>query len=470
MADTSSSESAPASPDVTEAPPVQSWQEFMAGLGEDISREFGNLSAPWSVYQFGIICAALLAALMISRIFTPDLEERLRHISGQPRLLRMLVILLRRLRWILFALLLWSAWYVLQNVTVFQSRSFYVAMAANLATAWVVISILSRIIRNRSVARLFAVSAWSVVALHIVGWLQPLISLLDGAAYSFGNMRISLLVIFQGVLLLTILIWLASIVGDFLDRRIKQTLDLAPSLQVLLGKLIKSVLMIAAVLVSLTAVGLDLTALTVFSGAVGLGVGFGLQKVASNLVSGIIILMDKSIKPGDVISLGETFGWISSLRGRYVSVVTRDGVEYLIPNEDFVTEKVVNWSYSNRNVRLDVHFGVSYDSDPHVVRKLAMDSIAEIERVIKRPAPVCHIVSFGDSSVDFVLRFWISDPEAGLTNIRGAAYLALWDAFKENKIDIPFPHRDVHVSINQHDAAKIGLTAPGSQSADGSKN
>jgi len=270
--------------------------------------------------------------------------------------------------------------------------------------------------------------------------------------------RISLLLIIKAVGLLTVLVWMASIGGDFLDRRIKQHLELAPSLQVLMGKLIKAVLMVAAVVVALSAVGINLTALTVFSGAVGLGIGFGLQKVAANLISGIIILIDKSIKPGDVISLGDTFGWISSLRGRYVSVVTRDGVEYLIPNEDFVTEKVVNWSHSNRNVRLDVNFGVSYDSDPHQVRKIAVEAVADIARVSTYPAPVCHVVGFGDSSIDLVLRFWITDPEGGLTNIRGAAFLALWDAFKANKIEIPFPHRQILLPKNaENEDGLVGI-------------
>jgi small-conductance mechanosensitive channel len=173
------------------------------------------------------------------------------------------------------------------------------------------------------------------------------------------------------------------------------------------------------------------------------GLGFGLQKVVSNLVSGVIILLDKSIKPGDVISLGETFGWIQTLGARYASVVTRDGKEYLIPNEDLITGQVVNWSHSNDFVRLDIYFGTAYGDDPHVVRKLAIQAASGVKRVLTDRAPVCHIVGFGDSSVDYILRFWIKDPTGGLTNIRGNVYLALWDAFQENGISIPFPQREV---------------------------
>ena len=196
------------------------------------------------------------------------------------------------------------------------------------------------------------------------------------------------------------------------------------------------------------------------SGAVGVGIGFGLQKVVSNLVSGIIILMDRSIKPGDVISLGETFGWINALGARYVSVVTRDGKEYLIPNEDLITSQVVNWSHSNRFVRLDIHFGTSYDDDPHEVRRIAIEATKAVSRVLDGPGrtPVCHIVGFGDSSVDYILRFWIDDPTGGLTNIRGNVFLALWDAFKKNGISIPFPQREVRVL---KDPLPVALEADG---------
>ncbi|MEC7257696.1 MAG: mechanosensitive ion channel domain-containing protein, partial [Pseudomonadota bacterium] len=201
--------------------------------------------------------------------------------------------------------------------------------------------------------------------------------------------------------------------------------------------------------------------LAVLSGAIGLGIGFGLQKVVSNLVSGIIILLDKSIKPGDVISLGDTFGWIDSLGARYVSVVTRDGKEYLIPNEDLITSQVVNWSHTNKLVRLDLTFGVSYGDDPHRVRKLAIEAAAGVRRVLSNPnPPVCHITGFGDSSVDYILRFWITDPSDGLTNIKGNVYLALWDTFAANEISFPFPQREVRVLPG----STLDTTAAGAQS------
>jgi small-conductance mechanosensitive channel len=229
------------------------------------------------------------------------------------------------------------------------------------------------------------------------------------------------------------------------EQRVARSSDLTPSFRVLIGKLAKIALVIAAGAVALTAVGVDLTALTVFSGAVGVGIGFGLQKVVSNFVSGVIILLDKSIKPGDTISLGETFGWIRDLRARFVSVVTRDGREYLIPNEDFITQQVINWSFSDELVRLDVEFGVSYDANPHQVSEIAINAAMSVGRVEASRRPVCWMTAFGESSLDFVLRFWIHDPQQGLTNVRGKVLLALWDALTEAGIEIPFPQRDLHL-------------------------
>ncbi len=413
---------------------------------EAIWRQFRDqalsLANEWTLYQGLIIAASFLVAWALARRLTPPLEARLRTIEGRPRLMRLLVIPLRRLKWLLFALTLWLVSATMQQIT-WPSRSFLVALAANLALAWVVISIAARFIRKRDLARIFAIAAWLLVALELLGLLEPALTILDSLAFGLGAFRVSVLSVLKGVILLAVLLWGANVGSDFLDRRIRETLDLTPSLQVLIAKILKVAMLGMAVVISLSAIGLDLTLLTVFGGAFGLGLGFGLQKVASNLVSGVIILLDRSIKPGDVISLGDTFGWISSLKGRYVSVVTRDGVEYLIPNEDLITKEVVNWSFTNRNVRLEVRFGVSYGSDPHFVRALACKAASGIARVLSEPAPVCHLVAFGDSSIDFVLRFWIADPENGLTNVRGQVLLALWDAFKENDIQIPFPHREV---------------------------
>lgn len=240
------------------------------------------------------------------------------------------------------------------------------------------------------------------------------------------------------------MLWLAFATGNFLDRRLQRIEELTPSLRVLLGKILRIILILFAVMVAMQSLNIDLTALTGLSGAIGVGIGFGLQKVVSNSISGIIILLDESIKPGDTITLGEIFGWIRELRARFVPVVTRDGHEFLIPNEDFITTQVINWSFSDKFVRLDVPFGVSYDSDPHEVTRLAIEAAASVDRVdSNRNKPVSWMTEFGDSTINFVLRFWIDDPRGGLTHIRGKVLQALWDTFKDHGVNIPYPHREV---------------------------
>ncbi|MCK5099860.1 MAG: mechanosensitive ion channel, partial [Desulfobacteraceae bacterium] len=221
--------------------------------------------------------------------------------------------------------------------------------------------------------------------------------------------------------------------------------ELTGSTAVLLVKTARVTIYTIIILVALNSTGIELTTLTVFGGALGVGIGFGLQKVVSNFISGIILLLDKSIKPGDVIEIDDVYGYISKLQSRYVSVVIRDGSEHLIPNEDLITQKVINWSFSDTKIRIKVPIGISYDSDPHHVMELIMSSIKGMTRILSDPEPACLLRGFGDSSVDLELRFWIKDPENGVENIKSEVLLNVWDTFKDNNIVIPFPQRDVHL-------------------------
>ena len=176
-----------------------------------------------------------------------------------------------------------------------------------------------------------------------------------------------------------------------------------------------------------------------------MGIGFGLQKVVSNLISGVILLLDKSIKPGDVIEVGDSYGKIQSLGARYVSVITRDGFEYLIPNEDLITQQVINWSFSDRLVRLKIGVGVSYDTDIHKAMDLVVQAARGVNRVLDKPEPMCQLKNFGDSSVDLELYIWIGDPDEGISNVGSTIRLAIWDLFQQHHIKIPFPQRDLHM-------------------------
>ncbi|MHA6264763.1 mechanosensitive ion channel family protein [Arenibacterium sp. CAU 1754] len=421
-------------------------QEIALDLWAAAQAFLEGLLRPWNAYQVGIALALFLVVRLLGGILGPRLHEWMRARSGWPKWrLRSLVVIHKQLRLILFVMLIWPAVWIMREMT-WPSRSYLLGIIAQLALGWLLIAILTRLISNSFMRSVVRFTGWAWVTLSILNLTDDTQRLLDSVAVSLGETRLSLWLLLQAAALLTVLFLIARFVSTTSASRIRTNDSISPSMQVLAVKFLQVVLYGAAFFIGLRVVGVDLTGLAVLSGAIGVGIGFGLQKVVSNLVSGVIILLDKSIKPGDVISLGDTFGWIDSLGARYVSVVTRDGKEYLIPNEDLITSQVVNWSHSDKFVRLDIHFGTSYGDDPHKVRDVAIKAMDGVSRVLTRPnKPVCHVTGFGDSSVDYILRFWISDPSDGLTNIKGQVYLALWDAFKANDIAFPFPQREVRL-------------------------
>ena len=281
-----------------------------------------------------------------------------------------------------------------------------------------------------------------------------IVDTLDSAAVGIGSISFSLwdAVVLMFVIALVIFIaWAITRLSRFALRRITK---LDSSQRLLTEKISTIVIWAMAFLIGIDLLGIDLTALAVFSGAFGLAIGFGLQKTFGNLIAGIILLMDKSIKPGDVISVADSagnegFGQIRKIGIRAISVVTRDQTEYLIPNENLMINQVVNWSYSSRDVRVKAPVGVSYDSDLELVEKLLYKAVEETPRILNAPKARVNIMAFGNSSVDFELRFWISDPEGGLANIRSDVYKRIWQLFKENDIEIPFPQNDINLRRNE---------------------
>lgn len=416
------------------------------GLWAQISIFLRSLLLPWRLWQVGIVVGLLALAWAVNRLVSPLFERWLRSLEGRPKWqMRLLVVIRRRIPGLIFVALAWVAVMAIYQVTPFISRRYLVELVATIATAWALIGLGAAVIRNRFLRRVVTWAAWIYVTLHFMGFIAPTSEFLDSLAIDFGDFRLSVLSALKALAVTGLLFSGARLLSQQVAKRIGRSEDISPAMRVLSVKLLQTILFGTAFFMGLKAVGFDLTGLAVLSGAVGVGLGFGLQKVVSNLVSGVIILLDKSIKPGDVISLGETFGWIEALGARYVSVVTRDGKEYLIPNEELITGQVVNWSHSNNFVRLDLTFGAAYGDDPHRVRALAVAAAESVGRVLKDRQTVCHITAFGDSSIDYLLRFWIRDPIEGLANIRGDVYLALWDAFKAHGISIPFPQREVRL-------------------------
>lgn len=401
---------------------------------------------PWRLFQIAVLLALFGLAHLVSRkLLDHRIDTWMRSLQNmRPIQLRMLLVVARRMRGLVFVGLAWTCVLILREVT-WYSRSYLIALVATLVSAWLFVAIATRLVKNTLLRNVLRYGAWTYATLAILDLDGGAIETLRAAQFGFGSLNISLLAVAQSIIVFFCLFLAARWFSGFVHRRLESVEDISPSMRVLAEKLLTLAAYTLAVVFSIRSLGFDLTSLAVLSGAIGVGIGFGLQKVVSNLVSGFILLLDKSIKPGDVISLGDTFGWIQTLGARYVSVITRDGREYLIPNEDLITGQVVNWSHSSDLVRLDINFGVSYDSDPHEVRSIASTAAATVARVVAHPPPVCHITGFGDSSIDLILRFWIKDPSGGLTNVRGAVFLALWDGLKDHRIDIPFPRRDVQI-------------------------
>ena len=281
-----------------------------------------------------------------------------------------------------------------------------------------------------------------------------LIEKLDGLAISFADMRVS---VWDGLVVLLVIfgvIAFAWLFTKFAHSLLKRATKLGAARRLLLEKIVTIVVWAIAILAGIDLLGIDLTALTVFSGAFGLAIGFGLQKTFGNLIAGIILLMDRSIKPGDVIAIAdqagnETFGQIRKIGIRAVSITTRDEREYLIPNENLMINQVENWSYSSRNVRIQVPVGVSYNCDIKLAEELMLEAARASARVLESPKPTVWLDQYGESSVDFIVHCWIRDPEQGVGNVKSEVLKRLWDLLQERGIEIPFPQRDLNLRSNE---------------------
>ena len=416
---------------------LERWREAEAWLAEN--------ALALSIATFGQL-AVVIAAFVVARVLSPRLRRFLAaHRWGrfEAQFARVNLALTALTLPVIWLLLLWIALLIAAAAGLPVQL---VNLVASLLAAWVVIRFSANLLRDPLWSRFVTIVAWTIAALNILNLLAPTMALLDDAAVHVGALRVSALTVIKAVLLLALLLWLATAIGRTLERRVTSLNSLTPSLRVLVVKLLKIVLTVIAVVAALQSVGIDLTAFAVLTGAIGVGIGFGLQKMVSNFVSGITILLDRSIKPGDVIAVGETYGRVASLGARYVSIVARDGREFLIPNEDLVTQQVENWTYSSEQIRLKVPIGVSYDSDPRQAMALCVEAAAAVERVLETPGPACLIKGFGDSAIDLELRFWIDDPTNGVANVKSDVLLQVWDRFQQHGIEIPSPQRDMNIT------------------------
>jgi small-conductance mechanosensitive channel len=296
-----------------------------------------------------------------------------------------------------------------------------------------------------ALARVIGWVVWIGFALHITGLASDLLQALDAIGFAVGRERISLLLVLQASLSVAVTLLIALWLGRFIEARTMAAASLDINLRVMFAKLAQTVLVLLAILVALPAVGIDLTVLSVFGGMLGVGIGFGLQKIASNYVSGFIILMDRSISIGDLVSVGEHTGQLTKMTARYVVLRSQNGLEAIIPNETIITSTVINHSYTDRRVRVQVQVQVSYRSDLDTVRRVIEEVARGHPRVLREPAPAVFVKEFADNGIDLELGVWIEDPQAGTANLRSDLNYALWAAFRRHGIEIPYPQREVRV-------------------------
>jgi small-conductance mechanosensitive channel len=414
--------------------------EYLFSAARSVGAE---LTSPWFYLQFGLMLIAAGVAYLVDSAVRTRIDTASLAMRWPPPLRHFARVVVASASSAAFAIMLIAARVIMSHST-WPSRSYMLMVAAKLALAWLVIRLTTSVIRNAFIVRLVSLSAWIVAALSIVGQLDAALDLLDSFAIVLGGLRLTpLLLIKLGALLIAAL-WLTNIASNFAESRINRSSDLTPSIQVLLVKMIRMGLMILAVAIALSAVGINLSALAVFTGAAGVGIGLGLQKIVANFISGLILLVDKSVKPGDLVTIGDSSGRISAMKTRYISVAAGDGREFLIPNEDLVTQKVTNWTYTDQNTLVKVNFGTNYEADPRLVCKFAVDIAAAAPRALKSKAPNCILVEFTEAGMKFALTFWIADPD-GMDNVKSDVMLALWETFKREGIRVPYPVREIRV-------------------------
>ncbi len=416
----------------------------------DMWGAFTERGATVIILQVLLLMAAAIAAFFVHRYSHKKLGKRLDQ-EGLPLIHKLILNAGQRL-----ALPLSGLFAVLFGRLVFRIAGFETPLLDVLVQLLVALAFIRMIVYSLRVGiapgpalkaweKVISTGIWAIVALHLVGWLPAVENFMEQLSIGVGESRFSLLMLVKLVVLSAFYLLLALWLSGLIERQMKESPRINISMRVGLAKISKVVLLFIAFMLALTEAGLNLASLTVFGGALGVGIGFGLQKIVSNFISGFILLGDRSIRPGDVISVGDTYGWVKQLRARYIVVRNRDGVETLIPNENLVTSDVINWSYSDRRVRVRIPVQISYNDDPEQAMAILEKAATASDRVLKTPVPVVRLMEFADSGIALELRVWLTDPEEGVGNVKSNINLAIWRGFKEAGITIPYPQRDVHL-------------------------
>lgn len=409
------------------------WQEIQA-----------DMSTPVVLWQLAIIIAAVATAWMINGVLR---QYVMRHAPEHWKLaiggINRVLFPLSTLVFVLSSQLILSGW---QHTSLLQ-------LASRLLLAMAAIRLIVYFMRYvfpsggwlKALESMIAWSIWGALALHLTGVLPQLMQGLEDMRFNIGKNQVNLLLVLQALLTVIVTIFIALWLSRLLENRLMRAEHVNVNLRVILTKLIRIVLLFIATLIALSAVGLDITLLSVFGGALGVGLGFGLQRIASNYVSGFIILLDKSMQIGDVITADGHYGVVNDLRTRYLVLRKLDGTEVIIPNETLIVNSVINHSFSDHKARVQMPVQISYDSSLELAMRLISDIAVRHPRILEVPEPAVLIKGFGESGIDLMLSIWIPDPEEGSAGLQSEIYLKIWHAFQENNISIPYPQREVRI-------------------------
>ncbi|HEY8118657.1 MAG TPA: mechanosensitive ion channel domain-containing protein [Methylophilaceae bacterium] len=422
------------------------WQELYA-----------DMSTTMVVWQLGVIVVSLLLAWSINGILRAYVMQRAPEnwkvgISSINRVLFPLSSLL----FVFIGKLVLGHW---QHTSLLKlAITLLIAMAVIRLVVYALRYIFAPTGWVRTMESAISTTVWLLLALYLSGLLPQLLQALDDISFSVGKHPITLLLIIQALLTILITLFIALWASRIIENKLMRAEHINMNMRVVLGKLIRIFLSFVAILIALSAVGLDITLLSVFGGALGVGLGFGLQKIASNYVSGFIILLDESVHMGDVITVDNHYGVVSDLRSRYMVLRKLDGTEVLIPNEGLITNAVINHSFSDRNARVQMPVQVSYDGDLELAMKLMLDIAVHHPRVLSDPAPAVLIKGFGENGIDLNLIIWIPDPEEGSSALQSSIFLEIWREFQKHSISIPYPQREVRMLGNIDKEAKPAVS------------
>ncbi|MCB5186414.1 mechanosensitive ion channel [Methylobacillus caricis] len=408
---------------------------------QDLVTDFSSAAVLW---QVGIIITSLLIAWSINGLQRARLAKRAVNvhqaaIDGITRILFPISSLLM----VWFGQLVINHWY---NTNLLKLASYLlIAMAVIRLAVYVLRYVFSPSGWLRTTESIFSTTVWLILVLHVTGLLPEILEALDSVHFTVGKSPVSLLLVIQGLLTVLVTVFIALWLSRLVENRLMQATNININMRVVINKVIRIAFIFFAVLMALSAVGLDITLLSVFGGALGVGLGFGLQKIASNYVSGFIILLDESMSLGDIVTIGSYYGIVQELRSRYMVLRQLDGTDVIIPNETLITSAVVNHTAIRRRVPIKLPIQVGYDTDLRAALALMVEVAKRQKRVMVDPAPDAKLVGFGESGIDLNLTMWVPDPENGAGSIPSDVYLALWEEFKERGITIPYPQREVHL-------------------------